>query len=188
MANGMLVSSDNRFDLKYFEKHYSDGVCKRDRGVAVESMYEWDDYYEIQSIPKSDVEVCSQKLFFSDTLRIMKEGCFLKHGGLKIGKWRSYDKAGKLVEETNEDEGWNITWKELEPKLLEMKIRPNTIMEIEREVLEEDIHIWRVSVFLSLSAFVVLTFSGETGEFLFSEVEQLSFGSNVFEMEKMRKK
>ena len=172
----MQVSCDNRFDLKYFEEHYSDGVCKRDMGDAVESMYEWDGYYEIQSIPKSDEEVCSQRLFFPDTLGIMKEGCFLKHGGLKIGKWRSYDKAGKLVEETNEDEDWNITWKELEPRLLEMKIRLDTIIEIGREILDEDIYIWRISVQLSPIAEVLLTFSGDTGELLFSDIQRIQIG------------
>lgn len=167
----------SRFNLMFFEEHYNNGVCKRELELDNEFAYEWDDYYEIQITPKSDNnKVCTQKLYYPDTLEVMKEGYFLKHGGLKIGKWRCYDKAGKLIEETNEDEGWTITWKELEPRLLEMKIRPDTIMEIEREVMDEDIHIWRVSVFLSLSAFVVLAFSGETGEFLFSDVEQVSFG------------
>ena len=167
----------SRFNLMFFEEHYNNGVCKRELELDNEFAYEWDDYYEIQITPKSDNnKVCTQKLYYPDTLEVMKEGYFLKHGGLKIGKWRSYDKTGKLIEEIDEDEGWVVTWEELEPRLLDMKIRPNSIIRIERQVLEEDIYIWRITLRLSLSSMVVLTFSGKTGELLFSDVEQLSYG------------
>ena len=78
--------------------------------------------------------VCSQKLFYADTLTLMSKGEYLKHGGTKIGKWELFDRSGNVVEEMNYEEGWDCSWELLFPTLVDKGINVKSIVNISRYV------------------------------------------------------
>lgn len=160
-----------KFDIRYFEEHYQDGGCSFEEDGMTVSMMENEDSYEIHYTPKSPSKlICTRQLFYPDTLTLMREGQFLKHGGELIGKWVTYDKFGDVIEEIDEDEGWKYTWKDIEAILLREGYRLETINGIEKKVEEETVFLWIVSFGLGMSN-GVLTYHGNTGRLLWSEEE-----------------
>jgi hypothetical protein len=120
------------FDIHLFEEQYKDGKCCIKVGDNTISMFEWDDCYSIQIEQATPSMVCILKRFFADTLGLKEEGCYLKWGHTKIGIWKKYDCVGNIIEETNYEEGWNISWEKLIPFLLEQGIKLGGIVGIHR--------------------------------------------------------
>ncbi len=107
------------FDLVYFEEHNNDGECVIDTEGGRIIMLESDDTYEVIIEPKNPIiMLCTQKLFYPDTLSMFSIGQFLKYGGTKIGVWKLYDEDGEIIEETDYDEDWEVDWEKLFPLLV----------------------------------------------------------------------
>lgn len=106
------------FDLIYFEEHNNNGECVIDTEGGRIIMLESDDTYEVIIEPKSPIMVCTQKLFYPDTLSMFSIGQFLKYGGTKIGVWKLYDEDGEIIEETDYDKNWEVDWEKLFPLLV----------------------------------------------------------------------
>ncbi len=106
------------FDLVYFEEHNNDGECVIDTEGGRIIMLESDDTYEVIIEPKNPIMVCTQKLFYPDTLSMFSIGQFLKYGGTKIGVWKLYDEDGEIMEEIDYDKDWEVDWEKLFPLLV----------------------------------------------------------------------
>lgn len=122
------------FDLFAFENNYQDGKCCFERDGNTIVMSEQDQYYEMLIEPPYPMMVCTQKLFYADTLTIMSKGEYLKYGGTKIGKWELFDRSGNVVEEMNYEEGWDCSWELLFPTLVDKGINVKSIVNINRYV------------------------------------------------------
>ena len=98
------------FDIFYYEQNYKDGGCRYELDGQTIMMSESDDRYTVQVESAYPDMVCTIKHYFADTLTLMTEGHYLKKGNCRIGVWTTYDRAGEVVEETNYEEGWSVSW------------------------------------------------------------------------------
>lgn len=126
-----------KFDLFFFEEHYDNGLCRIDNGVETLKLFESDDAYVMISEPKKTTEmVCALKTYYSDTLTLKMEGKYLKNGDTEIGVWKTYDRFGGIIEETDYEEGWNTHWEDLLQLMQEQKIDLQAILNISRYINE----------------------------------------------------
>ena len=186
------------FDIHLFEENYHKGKCRFELGGNAIIMSEWKNYYETLIEPLSEsAMICIQKLYYNDTLALMKEGKYLKLGSTKIGVWKEYDEEGELVKEIDYDTGWNVDWETIFSHLLMLGfdvkkiVRISRIVEVEMEdgiqkYLSSDyikdnvadkvgdkevFRTWRITVLLSPEVNQVILFDGGTGNKLWSEYE-----------------
>ena len=164
------------FDIYWFEQNYSNGECCIENEEAIICMYEWNDSYSIQTEHASPDMICSLKRFFADTLTLMEEGFYLKHGHVKIGVWKKYDRSGNVVDEKDYDEGWCITWEKLIPFIHQQGIKMGGIVKIlrdEKKKNEEDedsasnmVRTWVIGQITMSDGVFEFHFDGDTGRLI----------------------
>jgi hypothetical protein len=127
-----------KFDIYWYEQHFKDGFCQKESEEGVVTIMENHDVYTLFMEPHSPNMVCEIKTYDADTLLLKTEGKCLKHGGTQIGVWKTYNEYGDVVEEKDFEEGWNIGWDALLPRLEAHKINLNQISDIIRYLDEGD--------------------------------------------------
>ena len=167
----------DKFDIYLFETNYKDGQCCIDTEAGTVSMFEWDDQYSVQFDPLEPDMVCTLKRYFHDTLELKEEGSFLKWGYTKIGVWKKYIPGGTVIEETDYDQGWDITWEKLVPRILGQGIPLEGIVEISREEKRKDEsdpeseveRIWTIGQITRSGEVIPFRFDGNTGKLIKEE-------------------
>lgn len=126
------------FDILYYEENYKDGCCRYERDGFTIIMSENENTYTMQiESPYPDM-VCTMKFFYADSLKLMTVGHYLKKGGCRIGIWTTYDNTGEVLEETDYEEGWEVSWELLLPVLISEKYDFKSIVGIGRCVLNDE--------------------------------------------------
>ena len=128
-----------KFDLFLFEENFHDGVSTIEEEGSTMSMYEDDDEYTVRIDREMPCMVSTVKTYYADTLTLKTEGDCISCGTAKIGKWKTYDPEGELVDEVDYDEGWKINWEQLQPILIADKIDFKRILNICRVPDKDDV-------------------------------------------------
>lgn len=126
------------FDIQYYEEHFKDGSCRFEHDGLMTIMSEIDDRYIVQIEPPFPDMVCTMKHYYPDTLTLMTVGHYLKEGNCRIGVWTTYDRSGEVLEETDYEQNWNVSWEALLPVLIAEKINFKSIVGIDRCILNEE--------------------------------------------------
>lgn len=159
------------FDISYFMTHEQLGVaCYREEESTI-CLFEFDDMYGKQVEPDYPDMVCTQVLYYGDTLRVKEMGKYLKHGGIGIGVWEYYNEDGTLNHTEDMDEHFPIKWEQLEQILKDRDIPLLTADSIFRYYDEEkDIATWSIIIKLTWDSGCLYVFDARTGELLTKEI------------------
>lgn len=158
----------DKFDIINYESHFANGKCRYEKEGRTFSVLESDDSYTVQSEPAFPDLVCDFIQYDAYTLYLKTQGQFLKNGSAKIGKWKSYDSNGNLVEEIDYEAGWNIGWNELlllmDKEGIDLR-RVVSILRIKTDnPSDERKLVWIVGVLINDAVIVEYSFDGQTGE------------------------
>lgn len=165
------MSIDNIFDLTYYITHEQAGVaCYRDEQNTV-CLFEYMDMYGKQIEPDYPDMVCTQVLYYGETLGVKETGKFLKHGGIGIGVWEYYNEDGTLDHTEDMDEHFPVKWEQMEQILKDNDISLLTADSIFRYYDEEkDLATWSIIIKLAWDSGCHYVFDARTGEILSKEI------------------
>ena len=134
-------------------------------------LFEFADTYVKQIEPDFPNMVCTQMSFDQDTLCIKEKGQFLKHGGVEIGLWETYDSTGTLIKTEDMDKDFPVTWAQLESILKDRDISLLTADLILRHYdSENDSATWSILIELPMEKGCLYVFDARTGELLSKEI------------------
>ena len=166
-----------QFDLMFFESHFQDGKCIIEKDGFTVSIHEYTQYYSVCNEPPMPEMECQEMLYFADTLSLMAEGHYLKFGHTRIGVWKTYDRYGDLTEETDYEQGFNISWEKMVPILQGNQIDLNTVVSIGRNrfpfEMENGAPRWFLIVYLEEEGlYGEYEFDGLSGETIKKELKE----------------
>ena len=150
--------------------HEQSGIaCYREENTTI-CLFEFGDIYGKQIEPDFPDMVCTQILYYGETLTVKETGKYLKHGGIGIGVWEYYNEDGTLNHIENMDEHFPITWKQLEEILKDKEISLLTADSIFRYYDEEkDEATWSIIISLPMEKGCLYVFDARTGELIKQE-------------------
>lgn len=160
-----------KFDIvKYMTNERNRMYCYRE-GQSDICLFEFKDVYVKQVEPDFPELVCSQMVFYGETLGVKEMGKYLKHGGIGIGVWEYYNEDGTLDHMEDMDEHFPIKWDQIEQILKDNDISLLTADSIFRYYDEEkDIATWSIIIELTWNSGCLYVFDARTGEMLSKEV------------------
>jgi hypothetical protein len=137
---------------------------------ATIKLFEFGDTYVKQIEPDYPNMVCTQMSFYQDTLTLKEKGQYLKHGGVEIGVWNTYNEFGGVIASENMDADFPVTWENLEEILEDKKISLLTVDSIFRYYDEEtDSAIWTIVIKIPMQKGLLYAFDARTGELIETE-------------------
>lgn len=163
--------SIDKFDIVYYMTHEQAGVaCYREDQNTI-CQFEFNGMYCKQIEPDFPDMVCTQVLYYGETLGVKETGKYLKHGGIGIGVWEYYNEDGTLNHTEDMDENFPITWKRLEQILKDKDISLLTADSIFRYYDEEkDEATWSIIINLPMERGQLYVFDARTGEIINEEI------------------
>jgi hypothetical protein len=165
------MNKDILFDIDYFITHEDYGIASYHEGQNLISLFEFDGEYAKQIEPDFPDIVCTQVLYYRNTLGIKETGNYLKYGGIGIGIWEYYNEDGTLTHTENMDEHFPITWEQLEQILKNKDISLLTVDSIFRYYDEEkDESTWSIIINLPMEKGQLYVFDARTGEIINEEI------------------
>ena len=165
------MNSDDKFDIIYYITHEEGGeACYREKQAAV-CLFDLDDMYCKQIVPDFPDMVCTQVLYYGETLGVKKKGKYLKHGGVGIGVWEYYNEDGILDHTKDLDRNFPVRWEQMEQILKDNDISLLTADSIFRYYDEEkDTATWSIIIKLAWDSGCLYVFDACTGEMLSKEI------------------
>lgn len=162
---------ENKFDIAYYLTHEQAGVvCYREEQNNI-CLFEYIDMYGKQIEPDFPDMVCTQVLYYGDTLGVKETGKYLKHGGIGIGVWEYYNEDGTLNHTEDMDKHFPIKWEQLEQILKDKDISLLTVDSIFRYYDEEkDEATWSIIINLPMEKGKLYVFDARTGEIIHEEI------------------
>lgn len=169
------MEHDEKFDLEYYLAHEEGGVAIYRELTATVRLFEFAGTYVKQIEPDYPNMVCTQMSFFQDTLTMKEKGHYLKHGGVEIGVWETYNESGFLIGSENMDKDFPITWPQLEEILKDKKISLLTVESIFRDYDKKtDSATWSVIIKLPMEKGCLYVFDARTGELIEKRIIDMS--------------
>lgn len=161
----------DKFDIVYFMTHEQAGVaCFREDENEI-CLFEYIDMYGKQIEPDFPDMVCTQVLYYGDTLGVKETGKYLKHGGIGIGMWEYYNEDGTLNHTEDMDEHFPVKWEQMEQILKDRDISLLAADSIFRYYNEEkDLATWSIIIKLAWDSGCLYVFDARTGELLSKEI------------------
>lgn len=160
-----------KFDIAYYMTHEQAGTACYREGHNNICLFEYIDLYGKQIEPDFPDMVCTQVLYYGETLGVKETGKYLKHGGIGIGVWEYYNEDGTLNHTEDMDEHFPITWARLEEILKDKKISLLTADSIFRYYDEEkDEATWSIIINLPMEKGQLYVFDACTGEIINEEI------------------
>ena len=107
------METTDKFDIFTYERYFNDGRCiiKNDRETIC--LFETADEFGKKIEPNDPETVCTQIMYYPDTLTVSCVGQYIKGWNIEIGVWREYDKFGEVTAEQDMDEHYPIKWEEM---------------------------------------------------------------------------
>ena len=134
-------------------------------------LFEYFGMYGKQIEPDYPDMVCTQVLYYGETLDVKETGKYLKHGGIGIGIWEYYNEDGTLDHTEDMDEHFPVKWEQMEQILKDNDISLLTADSIFRYYDEEkDIATWSIIIKLAWDSGCLYVFDARTGEMLSKEI------------------
>lgn len=161
----------DKFDIVYYMTHEKWGTaCYREELNNI-CLFEYMGMYVKQIEPDFPDMVCTQVLYYGDTLEMKEKSQYLKHGGVGIGEKEFYNKDGTLHHTENLDEHFPITWTQLEKILKDKDISLLTAESIFRYYdKEKDTATWSIIINLPMSKGCLYIFDARTGELISEDI------------------
>lgn len=168
---GNMMNNEDRFDIVYYVTHREYGTANyREENNAV-YLYEFDDSYVKQIVPDLPDMVCTQVLYYGETLGVKERGQYLKHGGIGVGVWEYFNKDGTLNHTEDKDEHFPVKWEQMEQILKDNDISLLTADSIFRYYDEEkDTSTWTIVIKIAWDNGCRYVFDARTGEMLSKEI------------------
>ena len=165
------MNSNDIFDIRYYLTHEKGGIASYRDGKFYVHLFEIIDMYGKQVEPDYPDMVCTQVLYYGDTLRVKELGKYLKHGGIGVGVWEYYNEDGTLDHTEDMDERFPIKWEQMEQILKDRDISLLTADSIFRYYDEEkDLVTWSIIIKLPMEKGCLYVFDARTGELLSKEI------------------
>ena len=157
----------DKFDIVYYMTHEQAGVaCYREEQNTI-CLFEYNGSYIKQIEPDFPEMICTQILYYEETLDVKETGKYLKHGGTSIGVWKYYNEDGTLNHTEDMDEHFPLKWEQLEQILEDKDIPLLTTHSIFRYYDEEkDEATWSIIINLPLGKGMLYDFDAHTGEII----------------------
>ena len=134
-------------------------------------LFEYIDMYGKQIEPDFPDIVCTQVLYYGETLGVKETGKYLKHGGIGIGVWEYYNEDGTLDHTEDMDEHFPVKWEQMEQILKDNDISLHTADSIFRYYDEEkDTSTWTIVIKIAWDKGCRYVFDARTGELLSKEI------------------
>lgn len=167
----MIEQHNDSFDLEYFLTHEEGGMASYKEGLTTIKLLEFGDTYIKQVEPDYPRMVCTQTTFHHESLTLKEKGQYLKHSGVEIGVWNTYDDKGRLIKSEDMDEHFPITWVQLEAILEDRRISLLTVESIFRYYDKEtDSSTWSIIIKLPMEKGRLYVFDARTGEIIHEEI------------------
>lgn len=165
------MNETDKFDIKLFFTNEKGGrFCYREANNTI-CLLELIDAYSKQIEPDSPDMVCTQVLYYGNTLGVKTTGKYLKYGSVGIGVWEYYNEDGTLNHTEDKDELFPIKWEQMEQILKDRDISLLTVYSIFRYYDEgKDLATWSIIVKLSWNSGCLYVFDARTGELLSKEI------------------
>ena len=165
------MKNEDSFDIVYYLTHRKYGTANYREGKNTIYLFEFDDEYVKQIVPDFPEMICTQLIFFSDTLTVKTKGDYLKHGGTSIDIWKYYNKDGALNHTENMDEHFPVKWEQLKNILKDKDISLLTVDSIFRYYDEEKNEAtWSIIINLPMEKGQLYVFDARTGEIIHEEI------------------
>lgn len=162
---------DDKFDIEYFLTHEKGGMASYREPSALVRLLKFRDTYIKQVEPDFPDMVCTQVLYYGDTLGVKETGKYLKHGGIGIGVWEYYNEDGTLDHTEDMDEHFPVKWEQMEQILKDRDISLLMADSIFRYYDEEkDLATWSIIIKLPMEKGCLYVFDARTGEQLSKEI------------------
>ena len=166
-----MMNDNDIFDIRYYLTHEKGGIASYRDGQSYIRLFELNNTYGKQIEPDFPDMVCTQVLYYGETLGVKKIGKYLKHGGIGIGVWEFYNKDGTLDHTKDLDEHFPVKWEQLEQILKDRDISLLTADSIFRYYDEEkDLASWSIIIKLPMERGCLYVFDARTGELLSKEI------------------
>ena len=162
---------EDKFDIEYFLANEKGGMASYREPSALVRLLKFRDMYIKQVEPDFPDMVCTQVLYYGDTLGVKETGKYLKHGGIGIGVWEYYNEDGTLDHTEDMDEHFPVKWEQMEQILKDRDISLLMADSIFRYYDEEkDLATWSVIIKLAWDSGCLYVFDARTGELLSKEI------------------
>lgn len=162
---------DDKFDIEYFLTHENGGMASYREPSALVRLLKFRDTYIKQVEPDFPKMVCTQTVYYGDTLDVKEKGQYLKHGGIGIGEWEYYNEDGTLDHTEDMDDYFPVKWEQMEEILKDNDISLLTADSIFRYYDEEkDLATWSIIIKLAWDSGCLYVFDARTGELLAKEI------------------
>lgn len=166
---------EEKFDIVFYLENNKGGLVSYREGSCTISMFEFDNMFAKQIVPDFPNMVCTQILYYKETLGMKEKGQYLKHGGVGIGIWDYYNENGTLNHTEDKDEHYSIPWYQLEEILKDKDISLLTADSIFRYYDEEkDEATWSIIIKMPMEKGVLFVFDAKTGEQIREEIIDMS--------------
>lgn len=165
------MNSNDKFDLVYYMTHEHAGVaCYREEYNTI-CLFEYIDMYGKQIEPDYPNVVCTQILYYGETLGVKERGKYLKYNSVAIGIWEYYNEDGTLNHTEDRDVHFPIKWEQMEQILKDRDISLLTADSIFRYYDEEkDLATWSIIIKLTRDSGCLYVFDACTGDLLKKEI------------------
>lgn len=169
------MENDFEFNLNYFMVNEIGGITSYHSDDGNVRLFTFKDLFIKQVEPDYPDMVCSQFSYHPDTLTLKEKGHYLKHGGVEIGIWETYDKDGRTIQSVNMDENYPILWSEMEQILKDSNIPLLTAYSISR-VIDQKTNkpVWAIGVKTSPADGLLFVIDAQTGEIITRETIDLN--------------
>lgn len=162
------------FDLSLFLAEEEGGVYNYrdlDRDVI---LLKFGDCYIKQIEPDYPNMVCTQLSFSGEDLSLKEKGLYLKHGGISIGVWETYNEYGKVTHTEDMDQQFPVSWQDVEQILKDNKISLVTAHIITRYVDQKtNKPIWSIGIKINEKTGLRYNIDAQTGDIISKRTEDL---------------
>lgn len=166
----MVMEYNEKFDLEYYLAHEEGGVAIYRELLATVKLFEFGDTYVKQIEPDYPDMVCTQMSFYQESLNLKEKGHYLKHGGVEIGIWDTYNEYGEVIGSEDMDADFPITWEQLEKILKDKNISLLTVDSIFRYYDKETNEAtWSIVIKIPMEKGLLYIFDARTGELMEKE-------------------
>lgn len=165
------MNQGQKFDIEYFVANEKGGMASYREQLALIRLLRFRDIFVKQIEPDYPDMVCTQVLYYGETLGVKETGNYLKHGGIGIGVWEYYNEDGTLDHTEDMDEHFPVKWEQMEQILKDNDISLLTADSIFRYYDEEkDLATWSIIIKLAWDSGCLYVFDARTGEMLSKEI------------------
>jgi len=164
-----------KFDIVFYMTHEQAGIaCYREEYNKI-SLFEYDGMYVKKIEPDLPNMVCTQVLYYGETLGVKEKMQFLKYGGVGIGVKEFYNEDGTLNHTEDLDKHFPITWAQMEEILKDQDISLLLIYSIFRYYdKEKNTATWSIIIHLPMQKGCLYVFDARTGELLNKQILDIS--------------